>query len=760
MKRTLIALAACTSALTLLEPNAAVAQATPQEAGSPVAVAAPTKQSADDASSGDIVVTAQRRSESVQRIPIAVSAVGGDALQSRGVTSLAAIGASVPGLNVSEQVGQARLTLRGIGVDNISTGAESSVAFNQDGVFFSRSAAALASFYDVDRVEVLRGPQGTLYGRNATGGSVNILTNRPTDEYHGGVSLTVGNRDTIISEGFVNGGLASNVSGRLSFQTQYHAGYGKNLVTGSDIDNKSSQAVRGQILFAPDARLSILVGADYYSSNDRSNTYHYFGPGGFTPSGQPVVPTGLLVGGFAARNERDIASANDPRSKAEFYGGRIDVNYQLSDSVGLRSLSAYRRSDYQVRSDVSPISVELFPINVSEKSDQFTQELQLNVDTATNKLVTGVFYMHETIDGSLAGPLSLLAVGGPPILVQGFFAGGRLKTDAAAAFAQDTYSVTDRFRVTLGGRYSWERKSVNDQSDFDFSRPYLPTNVPLTPRHVDDARFHSVTPKVGLDFDLARRTLLYASFSKGFKSGTYNLGSTGPALRPEKVDAYEIGLKSTLFDGALRANLAGFYYDYSDLQVGKVQNQLVVLENAATARIYGIEGEFTAKPVRDLTLSLNASWLHARFLDYVTVDQARPAGDGRTIDAGSGLPAFDLRGNTLPQSPNYTIDLAAEYIAHLLGGGLTLRGESNWSDRVYFSPFNRDELSQRPTSVQNAFVTFEPSGEEWRLSLFVRNIGDKTIRSAGQVATALLGSPLIGFVKPPRTYGATFGFKY
>jgi iron complex outermembrane receptor protein len=760
MKISLVALAASTSALALLDPSGAAAQSTAQVASPAAASAEGVEPPVAQDATGDIVVTAQRRSESVQKTPIAVSAIGGDALQSRGAINLASIGASVPGLNVSEQVGQARLTLRGIGVDNISTGAESSVAFNQDGVFFSRSAAALASFYDVDRVEVLRGPQGTLYGRNATGGSVNIITNRPTDTYHGGVSLTAGNRDTIIAEGFVSGGLASNVSGRLSFQTQYHGGYGKNLVTGSDIDNKSSQAVRGQILFEPDSRLSILIGGDYYSSDDRSNTYHYFGPGGFTASGQPVVPTGLLLGGFAAKSERDIASANDPRSKAEFYGSRIDVNYQLSDSVGLRSLSAYRRSDYRVRSDISPTSVELFPINVSEKSDQFTQELQLNVDTDTNKLVTGVFYMHETIDGSLAGPLSLLAVGGPPVLVQGFFAGGRLKTDAAAAFAQDTYSVTDRFRVTLGARYSWERKKVDDQSDFDFSRPYSPTNVPLTPRHMDDAKFHSVTPKVGLDFDLASRTLLYASFSKGFKSGTYNLGSTGPALRPEKVDAYEVGLKTTLLDGALRANLAGFYYDYSDLQVGKVQNQLVVLENAATARIYGIEGEFTAKPLRDVTLSLNASWLHARFLDYVTVDQARPAGDGRTIDADSGLPAFDLRGNTLPQSPNYTLDFAAEYTAHVLGGSLTLRGESNWSDRVYFSPFNRDELSQRPTSVQNAFITFEPGAKDWRLSFFIRNIADKTIRSAGQVATTLVGSPLIGFVKPPRTFGATFGFKY
>jgi iron complex outermembrane receptor protein len=709
---------------------------------------------------GDIIVTAQKRSESVQKIPLAVSAIGGDTLQQRGATGLAALGQIVPGLNVSEQIGQARLTLRGIGVDNISTGAESSVAFNQDGIFYSRSAAALASFYDVDRVEVLRGPQGTLYGRNATGGSVNILTNRPTDVIHGALNLTAGNHETINGDGFISGPLSNAVSGRLSFQAQHHNGYGHNLVTGTDIDNKNSQAARGQLLFKPDDRLSILVAGDYYRSRDRSNTYHYFGPAGQTAAGVPITPTGLLLGGYAAPSPRDTATAHDPSSRADFYGARIDVGYKVSDNVTFRSLSAYRRSQYVVHSDISPISVELFPLTETEKSNQLTQEFQVNVDSARNKFVSGVFYLHEIIDGAIAAPLNLQAVGGPNFFVQGFFAGGRLKTDAAAAYAQDTYSVSESLRLTLGGRFSWERKGVDDQSDFDFSRPYSPSNAPRFPHHIDHKTFHSFTPKIGIDFDIAPRTLVYASFSKGFKSGTFNLGSTGPALKPEKVDAYEAGLKTTLVDGMFRANIAGFYYNYSDLQVGKVQGQLVVLENAATARIYGLEGEFTAKPIADLTLSVNASWLHARFQNYVTADQARPAGDGSTIDPSTGLPAFNLHGKSLPQSPKYTVNLAAEYAFHLPHGSLILRGESNWSDRVYFSPFNRNEVSQPAYSLQNAFVTYNRGDSHWRATAFIKNIGNKTIKASGQVATTLLGSPIVGFVQPPRTYGLTLGYRF
>lgn len=721
--------------------------------------AAPADSQVDSNAVGEIIVTAQKRSESVQKIPLAVSAIGGDSLQQRGATGLAALGSVVPGLNVSETVGQAKLTLRGIGVDNISIGAESSVAFNQDGIFYSRSAAALASFYDVDRVEVLRGPQGTLYGRNATGGSINIITNRPTSTVHGALNLTLGNYETVNGDGFVNGPLSDNIDARLSFQVLHHGGYGKNLVTGADIDNKESQAVRLQFLFKPSDRLSILLAGDYYHARDRSNTLHYFQPGGFDLASNPVVPTGLLLGGYAPADERDIASAGDPRAKADFGGVRADVSYDISDSVTIRSLTAYRYSKYTLNTDISPLAISLFPLTIVEKSNQVTQEFQLNIESDRNKFVSGIFYLNERISGYDAAPLNLQAVGAPgPFFVQGFFGGGRLKTDAAAIYAQDTYTLADPVRLTVGARYSWERKGVDDQSAFDFATPYPPAMAPTTPHHVDHETFKSFTPKIGIDVDVAPQTLVYASFSKGFKSGTYNVGSAGKALRPEKVDAYEAGLKTTLGGGMFRANIAGFYYNYTDLQVGKVQGPLVVLENAATARIYGIEGELVARPVRNLSVSLNASWLHARFRNYKTADQARPLGDGSTIDEFR-QPAFDLAGNALPQAPNYTIDLAAEYTAQLDSGTLTFRGESNWSDRVFFSPFNRDEVSQKPYNIQNAYITYD-DGSNWRASLFMKNIANKTIRTSGLVGTALVGSPVNGFLMPPRTFGATLGYRF
>lgn len=725
------------------------------------APAAHAQTPADDAGLEEIVVTAQKRSESVQKTPIAVTAISGDTLLSKGLSTVDAIAQQVPSLNVSEQIGQARITLRGIGVDNISTGAESSVAFNQDGIFYSRSAAALASFYDLDRIEVLRGPQGTLYGRNATGGSVNLITRKPEFDTNGYLKLTGGNYGTINSEAAFGTALSDQVAIRIAGQTQHHSGYGRNILTGRKVDSKDSQAVRGQILFKPDDSLSILIGADYFRSSDSSNGYHYFGAGGLDANNQVVTPTGILLGGVVPTDERDLSSTVNPRAKSKFYGVRSDIGYAISDTVSLRSLTAYRKSDYFLHTDISPLGNELFPLFLDEDSDQFSQELQVNVDMDRNKFVAGVYYLRETIDGSLVAPFNLQAVGGPNLLMQGYFAGGRMKTSAFAIFGQDTLTVSDGVRITLGARYSWERKTVHDQADFDLVRVFDPANVPLVPFHDDRKTFNSFTPKVGIEFDAGPDTLLYASWSKGFKAGTYNLGSASAALDPEKVDAFNAGLKTTTSDRRLRANVEGFYYKYKDLQVAKVTNFQLALENAATATIYGIEGEFTLRPIdAPLTLALNASWLHARFDRYVTADPSRPAGDGVTLDPDSGLPAFNLKGKHLPQAPNYLINVSAEYVIKGGFGDVTLRGEGTWSDRVYFSPFNRQEVSQPAYSLFNASIGWSDPGSAWQLTAFIRNIGNKTVRASGQVATPFVGSPIVGFLQPPRTFGVSAAYKF
>jgi iron complex outermembrane receptor protein len=722
----------------------------------------------------EIVVTAQKRSENVQSIPLAVTALRAGDLQDRGLTDIADIAPLVPNLNVTQQTGRARITLRGIGIDNISTASESSVTLSEDGVFFARSAAALAGMFDVERVEVLRGPQGTLYGRNATAGSVNIITNQPSAGFEGYGAVTIGNYDTHNFEGAVGGPVSGEVFARIAFKTEDHSGYGKNLVTGHEIDDKNSQAVRGQVSIKPTDRLSILLGGDYYRSSDASAAWHYLGVSGESAPGVPIIPTGLrLPGGYRPSNLFDIASATDPKLKDEFYGGRVDATYQVNDAVSVRSLSAARQSDVDLLFNISPTGpTQLSVSRLTEFAPQFSEELQVNVNTEGNKVVAGLFLFDESVDGLTHTGLNKLLFGGPNLLVQGASKGGNLRTTAAAAYAQDTYSITPSLRLTVGGRYSWEKKSVNDHDNTNLVTPFSFSAAIDSPHRTARKTWDDFTPKLGLDYDLMADTLLYVSYAKGFKAGNYNLGNFVPPLGyklgtqlppvdPEKVTAYEAGLKTTLLHHRFRANIAGFYYDYTNLQVQKTQGTALVLENAASATIYGVEGEFEIQPLdtRGLLLTLTPAWLHARYDNFIDSDPSRPR-QGTAIDPVTGQPAFDLRGAHLAQAPDYTVNLGAEYTFHLRTGALTIRGESFWSDRVYFSQFNRSETSQPAYNLLNASVSYESLKQGYYAEAYIKNIADKTIISGAFPGTLLTGGPLIGYLHPPRTFGVTVGIRF
>ncbi|SLK08135.1 TonB-dependent receptor [Novosphingobium mathurense] len=708
---------------------------------------------ADEQGIGDIVVTAQRREESLQKVPIAVSAVTADALAKTGLVTVESLSGQVPNLNVSQNIGQARVTIRGIGIDSISLGSEGSVAFYQDGVFFTRSNAAMASFYDVDRVEVLRGPQGTLYGRNATGGSINIFTKAPTDHLDGYLSATVGNYGTINSEGAISGPLSEGLQGRISFQTRYNNGFGENIATGHRIDNEDSQAIRAQLKYNA-GDLTMLLSGDYYRKDDASNGGHYFGRGQqLVRNGPFVQPLGEALGGVVATNVRDLSNGRDPYVKAEFYGGRLDINYDVNDSVSLRSLSAYRHTDFKSLTDIVGSSFDLFPLYNWEIDDQFSQEFQINYNSDTHKLVLGAYYLNDKVNGGSRGEYNVGTMTAP-FFLQGYFAGGTQKTNTVAVFGQDTINVSDRLRVTLGARYSWEKKEINNVSEFNFVDVFSPSYVVQTPYRAASKSWSSFTPKIGIDFDVADRVMVYASYSKGFKSGLFDLqGDRAPAVNPEKVDAFDAGIKVTT--GSVRANFAGFYYKYKDMQVGKVTGAALLLENAATATIYGLESELTVKPIpAPLTLSVSASWLHARFDDYVSVDPARLFGDGVTSDS-SGAPAFNLKGNHLAQSPDYTVNASAEYVIEAPFGDFTLRAESLWQGRTYFDSFNTPQNLQKAYNLQNASITFNSDDKNWMISAFVRNIANKTIKGSAHVGFVPIGAPVLGYLLPPRTIGVT-----
>jgi len=713
----------------------------------------------------EIIVTAQKREQSLQDVPLSVSVLSGTAFRRNGNNTIQDLQATVPNLNIQQNAGVARITVRGIGLDNTSPSAEGSIAFHTDGVYIQRAQAALSSLYDLERIEVLRGPQGTLYGRNATGGSINVITAKPTEGFESYARITAGNYEYLGLEGALSGPISEGkILGRLSFSSRTHDGFGTNTITGNEIDDLNEYAVRGQLDFIFNDALTLNLTADYTSGTDSSGVLHYIDIPG-------QVPLGALLGGELPVDVRDITSPADPEFQREFWGITSTLDYALSPSVSLKSITSYRETDVSMHNiSLDPSSLNLFPALQDEKASQFSQELQLTGITDTINWIFGLYYFQENNDATVGGPISVGLVGGPPsFFTAGYLGSGELDTKAYAAFGELTYQFDDKWSATVGLRYSSETKTVFDTAAFDFATPA--TNVfadsldtladPQFVCGVDaitfpacdpKETFNSLTPKLTVNFQATEDTMLYATASRGFKSGTYNLGAVqGTALNPEKVDAYEVGLKSSLLNGRLRANLSAFYYEYTDLQVSKVVFTQVRLENAANAKIFGVEGEFNFQATEKLRVDAAFGYLNATFKDFISVDTTRPAGDGTTLDPITGEPAFDLADNKLPQAPTFSGSIRAEYVTPMGSGDLYLESSLSYGSRAYFTAFNVDNISKPSFAELGASISYELEDGRTRLSLTGKNLTNKTVAMNAFVATALTGGPVLGYVNQPRT---------
>ncbi len=749
----------------------------------------------------DIIVTAQKRAESVQRTPIAITAIGGDTLRATGVSTVADLKQSVPTLELGEFFGVPSATLRGITLNVLNFGTESPIAFYTDGIYFGRPAAALSGFYDVERVEVLRGAQGTLYGRNATGGAINIITADPTSHLSGYAQLTYGTYNHLAVEGAVSGPLSDKIQVRLSGHVDEHDGYGINEATGHEIDNNNERAIRGKIKFLPTNNLTILLSGDYFHAHSNPGIHFQ----GFVGSNGPLFGTlSSLFGvafpaGKAASNIADISQENDPVSNLTFWGVASTIKLDLGAGVALRSITSYRRSESLGLGDVDLTSAALFsPAKLVDRANQVSQEFQIIKDGERTHWILGGYYYHEKDNGyeAIAASDIILAAFGVPIssvyLAQGIYNGSGIKTDAYAAFGQYTRKLTDQLSLTLGGRYSIETKEEISQSVQDFFTPFdsatfgtVPTNlavqcgiglttfgyagtgVSCNPKKT----FKAFTPKVGLDFQLTPSTLVYGSYARGFKSGTFNPGTVQNAIQPEKLDDFELGVKTTQFDGHLRANLAAFYYNYNNLQVSIPLPLITVLGNAASAKDYGLEAEIVAKPTSELQFDMNGALLHATYNDFVVVDQLRPGGDGvsfvdstgKSVPAGTpgAVPAFNLHGKSLPQAPRVSGRLGAAYTIPSDLGSFTLRGEVAYTSRLFITSYNTSPAGAvAPHTRFNLSLNYRSSDGHLYASVIAKNLTDKRLVLNGYAGTPFAGGAVSGYLEAPRTVDFTVGYKF
>jgi iron complex outermembrane receptor protein len=735
----------CILAVLAAVPTLAMAQAgQPAPQGS--------AEATSDTALGDIIVTAQKRAENLQNVPVAVTAISGDDLQARGISDVQALARLVPNVTFSDKNGEARINLRGLGFDNLwASSAEPRVAYHIDGAYVAQSANIFGTFFDVGRVEVNRGPQGTLFGRNAVAGTVNVVTRDPTDVLSGYLNAEVGNYSTANVGGAISGPLSDGISARIAFQTRNHSGYDYNVTNDVDINNLNTQAARAKLKFDRGGPFSAVFSADYFRQRDRSGAILL---GVYNPESTPVLPPETMGGIVRDGDPRHDFSDTLPKTNRTSYGFALDAKLDIGNGFTLSSLTSYRHSKFFYQTDIDLSNLAWIFAQNSIKAKQVTEEVRLNKDFDRGNLVLGVYFFSENYQADVRDPADAIIFGAPAGggLLEGISLGGHVRTRAIAGFGQFTYELTDTTKLTVGARYGWERKrKTGEYIVFNFVDPYDPQNdfVNTGPGSSGEVTFRNFSPRVTIEQQLGDNQLIYATFAKGYKTGGFNLGQPQPSYAPENLTDYEVGFKLDLLDRKLRLNGSAFYYNYKDLQVTRTNNANSVIMNAARAKIYGAELEMKAVLAPGLEIDAAGALLKTKFTSFDTEDPSRPQ-----------LGLLDLAGNRLPSAPKYTFTYGAQYSFETDIGQITLRGDGRTTSDVYFDQFNVRSNSERAKTILDASISWKDNDDRFSAALFVRNLTDTLSKNGSFVYGGFVGYPLAGNYDPPRTYGARLGVNF
>jgi iron complex outermembrane receptor protein len=765
-----------------------------------IAQEAPASAAADEPTGDEIVVTAQRRSENVLRVPLSVTVVGGDALVQRGANNLTAITRLAPSLQVAQDN---TFSVRGVGTSTFATTVEASVSQVVDDVVLGSKEFAANAFYDVARVEVLNGPQGLLFGKNASAGLVNITTNRPKlgkTEVIADAELVTRHRD--VKDGFgyqlrgtVNLPVSENSALRLNaiWSDQDSITYPRvNAAVRNDID-LSNLGVRAKFLYEPTDTLSIYLIGDYNRQRGITGrydvTFRQFGPGSQYPARGFVAGPENLQYFSEAPNYRD----------AETGGAQANINLTLPGGLELSSITAWKRSttDFQFDSDNTPVN--FFSFNQSKQTyNQYSQELRVALP-AGNRLTgqAGLYYFRSTGEATgfrggnngvpdvaasgfpfcigatvTAGPPPACGVSNRSFLGQDY--AYTLKQDSYAAFGQLTYALTDTFRLSAGARLTHENASIDMRENFGSYFVTLGVRRNVTSQ---STKYTDLSYKFGAEWQATPELMLYGFYGEGYKGPGFS--NTSPAVganlrvRPEISRGGEIGAKGRLLEGGLTFSLSAFYTKFDDLQVQSFVQALrtFVLSNAATASTRGIDLSLQARPTRGLTLSASASYIDAKFDDYPGA-QCYPTQttNGCRANVNSSDPTFvgvfNAAGYQLPLSARFTTTIGAEYTAPIandldfeLGGGYYHRLPQAAGIGSVFTIPTWDTIDLR-AGIR---------GKSWNISLFCKNCTNEirpiSIGSDGGDANPLAGAPVLTLsqrfsFESVRTLGVRFGVNF
>lgn len=710
---------------------------------------------ATGADNADIIVTAMKRAAAVQDIPASISVVDSTLLQQSGANDLNSALDMTSGVTLAEHSGTTFLQIRGVG-NVIDTGAgESSNALYVDGVFLPRPTMALLPAIDIERVEVLRGPQGTLYGRNATGGAVNIVSRAPSRTLEAGFDVGIGNYDNRQAHMYVSGPLGDTIAVRLSAGYDHRDGFVRNIM-GPDYFGSETKFVRGALL----GEFGSLTANIFLSYTKRDSS-----PPQLPLELFPFLPYAAAAGGIQplgsflqdprpnrAANPREVSNP----SKTLMAGGSLEL--PVADFATLRSVTGY--IDHKNTLSADDGLGRLYTFQLIRPSKSFSQEFNIFGEIGSISYLIGANYYHENyrMDIPFTLPFGLFVDGGagdsPP--GTGIAQNLREKTNSYSVFADATFSLTDFLRVRGGIRYTHEKKTA--EQDYLVTLPGLGTfpafpGAQGLPSALTD---NPVIFRAGIEGDIEKNVLAYASYSQGYKSGGQNVGFLNPAdptttqFRPERLDAYEAGIKSTLLGGDLIANAAIFRYDYSNLQVLDVILPSTTFINNGDARVVGVEGEVIAKPAQGLTLRGGFTWLPtAKFTRFTLVDQADLAAGPQDLSGKRIIRAPRLTANA---ALIYTLDLSDTFV-----DSLTFNLNGRYSSKVVFRPFDAERFdSDGRYAIANFSISAAKDG--WTLRGFVNNIFDTAYVESSIYCPSC--SARLGHWSEPRTYGATLAFDF
>ena len=696
MRQSLVLVASLTSACLL--PAAAAAQTAPatadaalpapQTAQPDVTAAAGTPEASAD--TDDVVVTAQRRSERLLDVPISVTALSAADLSAANITSTGDLGKITPGLTMDRAGPFSQPTIRGIGSSVTGPGIGTSVATYIDGFYQPSTVSNDFELADISSIQVLKGPQGTLFGRNSTGGAILVTTLDPTFEPSGIVRVNVGSYRDIRANAMLSTGITDTLAISGSVFYRYNRGYARDIVTGDYSQEGRSAIFRGKALWKPVDALKLTFA---YSHGDIDD------PWGVAQVAYRGVSAAAGLPGVVVPDNPFQTAANLPPQSRVLYNtyyltGELDLG-----AVTLKSFTGWRDETDYVQLDSDKTAYPYQYIDFRPVDTTFTQEVTLSSNGGGPlQWVAGAYYYNDR-----SGYLDLGVTQGGPRFT---FLNARLHSRAVAGFGDVTWQVVPHLFITGGLRYNHEDVSEEFDSILDGYTP-----------HVYDKTFENLSPRAVVRYEIADRTNVYASYNQGYKAGTFNATGLSPdPVRPEKVDAYEVGLKTRM--GSTRFEVAGFYYDYKDLQFVSYVGATAQLTNAAKARIYGVDASLTQSIGEHLSVALTGTYTDAKYQSFPGANHYNYLGAG-VITNGPD----DASGRPMVRTPKFAGRASIDYTTPLYDGTIDANVAFKYQSRVYFDPFG--ETTQAPYGLLDARIAWTDPSEKFTIAAYAQNLTDR-----------------------------------